>query len=129
MPIDSTVAALVGAAIGGVIGVVGTVITAWATSRRERTAFLRLSSQQNADRVRSTYELALNVLFNLNRGGGPDRATYGNLFAQVTLFGSAEVNGLLNTYLAMPTQERQADLSKFADAMKRHVESLGELPA
>ena len=124
MPIDSTVAALIGAAIGGVIGVVGTVITAWATSRRERNAFLRLSSQQNADRIRSAYEHALNVLFNLNRGGGPDRATYGNLFAQVALFGSAEVSAMLNAYLEMPAQDRQADLPKFIEAMKRHVEAL-----
>ena len=124
MPIDSTVAALVGAAIGGVIGVVGTVITAWATSRRERNAFLRLSSQQNTDRIRSAYEHALSVLFNLNRGGSPSRETYGNLFAQVALFGSAEVRAMLNAYLEMPAQDRQVDLQKFIEAMKRHVETL-----
>ena len=52
--VDPAVAAHAGAAIGGVIGVAGTVITAWVTSNRERKAFLRLASQQHADRVRDT---------------------------------------------------------------------------
>ena len=124
VPIDPAVTALVGVAIGGVIGVVGTVLTALATSGRERKAFLRSASQQHSDRVRSTYEHALNVLFNLNGGGSPDRTTYGNLVAQMALFGSPEVNRLLDAYLVLPLEGRQADLTAFTVAMKRHLENL-----
>ena len=119
--IDPTAAALAGAVIGGVIGVLGTVITAWAASSRERKAFLRKASQQHAERVRGTYEFALNVLFNMNRDGSPDRATLGTVFAQISLFGSPEVNQMLASLLASSTNERMADLAALSEAMKRHL--------
>ncbi|MES2947157.1 MAG: hypothetical protein V4858_01315 [Pseudomonadota bacterium] len=118
--LDPTVSALVGAAIGGVIGVVGTVITAWATSKREYRTFLRATSQQHNERVRSTYEFALNVVFNMSKRASPDRGTLGTTFSQVRLFGSAEVNELLGSYLDSPAQST-LDLSALVGAMKRHL--------
>lgn len=118
--LDPAVSALVGAVIGGVIGVVGTVITAWATSRREHRAFLRTTSQQHSDLLRTTYEFALNVVFNMRRQASPDRATLGTTFAQVRLFGSTEVNELLDSYLDSPGQST-LDLAALVDAMKQHL--------
>ena len=124
MTVDPAVSALVGAAIGGIVGVVGTVLTVWSASRRERQNFLRTASQQHADRVRTTYEHALNVFFNLNRGGSPDRATYGDLFARVALFGSPAVNDLMDAFLAAPVKDRQIDVDALVIAMKKHLSEL-----
>ena len=124
MQLDPAISALLGALIGGVIGVVGTVLTAWFSSRRERTSFRRTTSLQHIDRVRDTYQHALNVLFNLTSGGNPDRATYGNLFAQVSLIGSLKVNDLLQAYLDLPLPRKPPDVTAFIRAMTEHLSDL-----
>ncbi len=125
MNIDSTIAALLGATIGGVIGVIGTIITVVSTSRREFTSFRRSQLQQNFDWVSSAYEYALNVMFNIKRDGNPDRATYGNVFAQLSLFGSPEVKSLFDHYLALDSEKKKEfETQKLINAMKEHLHSL-----
>ena len=120
MQLDSATSALIGAVIGGVIGVVGTAITAWTAARRERVSFVRTHSPQQIDRVRDAYDFALNVLFNMGRGGSPDRASYGNVFARVSLHGSSEVKRMVDAYLEAP-RERHIDLPRLIEAMKAHL--------
>ena len=124
MQLDSATSALLGAVIGGIIGVGGTVITAWAASRRELRAFRRARSQQHIDRVRETYELALNVFFNINRSGNPDRATYGDTFARVSLHGAPEVRHILDDYLAASPSDKKLDVQRIVQAMKTHLNEL-----
>jgi gas vesicle protein len=124
MQLDSAASALIGAVIGGVIGVVGTAITAWTAARRERVSFERTKSQQHVDRVREAYDFALNVLFNMNRGGNPDRTSYGNVFARVSLHGSADVKRIVDAYIEAAPRERQIDLLGLIVAMKAHLSDL-----
>lgn len=122
MQLDPAISALIGAVIGGVIGVIGTTITVWSASRRELKAYRRTKSQQHSDRIRETYEYALNVFFNLARDGSPDRATYGNMFAQLSLYGSREVKRILDNYLtAQTTDKHSIDLENLIQAMKKHL--------
>ena len=123
MAIDPAVAALGGAAIGGAISVVTAVITAWCTAHRERKAFERAVSQQEVDRVRGTYEHALNAFFTLERGPTPDPAKFGDVLAQLSLFGSGPVNDIFNTFLDM-TEDRHVDLPALVGAMKDHISEL-----
>ena len=88
MQLDSATSALIGAVVGGLIGVVGTAITAWTTARRENVSFARANSQPHAERVGEAYDFILNVLFNMNRGGNPDRTSHGNVFVRASLYGS-----------------------------------------
>ena len=124
MQLDSGTSALIGALIGGVIGVVGTAVTAWTTARRERVSFERAKSQQHVDRVRDVYDFALNVLFNMNRGGSPDRTSSGNVFARISLHGSPDVKQIVDEYLATAPQDRQIDLPRLIAAMKAHISEL-----
>ena len=124
MPFDSATSALLGAVIGGVIGVIGTAIAAWATSSRERTAFVRTRSLQHTDLVRETYAFALNVFFNLDTGGMPDRATSGKMYADISLHGSPLVREILLTYLAAKPQERTIDMTRLREAMRAHLAEL-----
>jgi len=124
MGLDSATSALLGAVIGGVIGVVGTALTAWTSARRERVAFERTTSQQHVDRLRETYDCALNVLFNMDRGGNPDRSTYGNVFARISLHGSTEVQRIVEAYLAAAPGERQIDMPHLIKKMKSHISEL-----
>ncbi len=122
--IDAAFAALLGAVIGGVIGVIGTILTNQAAARRELASFKRASSRQHVDRLRSTYEFALNVLFNLERSGNPDWATYGDMFARVSLYGSEEVKRILDAYLKPHAKEAPFDIQCLIQAMKSHLEEL-----
>jgi hypothetical protein len=124
MPLDASTAGLVGAVIGGVIGTVGTLITAWATANREKTAFARAQSDQHLNRVREVYDYALNVLFNMERGGAPDRASLGTAFARVSLHGSSEVDRMVQAYVNAPAQQRQLDMNRLIAAMKSHLSEL-----
>lgn len=124
LQLDPTISALAGALIGGVIGVVGTVLTAWFAASRERLAFRRSVSLQHCDRVREAYEHALNVLVNMSNGGNPDRTTYGNLFAQVALLGSPEVDSLIQNYLEQSQPRKAPDLPKIIAKMKTHMAAL-----
>ena len=125
MPIDPTWSALIGAAIGGVIGVIGTLISVVAASRRELATFRRTSASEHIRSVREAYALTLNVLFNMNRGGAPDRATLGNVYAQVALAGSVTVRQLVEAYVtALPQEREKIDLQGVIDAMHEHIHSL-----
>lgn len=124
MQFDSATSALIGAVVGGVIGVLGTAITALTAAHRERVSFERTHSQQYIDRVRDAYDFALNVLFNMDRGGSPDRASHGNVFARVSLHGSSEVKRIVDAYLRATPQERQIDLPRLIEAMKAHLSEL-----
>jgi hypothetical protein len=123
--LDPAVAALLGSVIGGIIGVCGTVVTAIATTRREFRAFQRTQSQQSFDRICAAYEYALNVFFNLKQSGSPDRASYGKMFAEVSLYGSSQVKALLDDYLARsPEDQAKFDVQQLIRLMKEHLESL-----
>jgi hypothetical protein len=124
MQLDASTSGLIGAVIGGVIGTAGTLITAWTTARRERIAFDRSQAEQHLNRVREVYDHALNILFNMERGGMPDRASLGTAFARVSLHGSAEVDRIVQTYVNAPAQQRAIDMSRVIAAMKAHLSEL-----
>lgn len=125
MTIDSTTAALFGAIIGGLIGVIGTLITTWATFKQESKSFKRNNSQKHIDDVTSAYFFSLNVLFNIKRGGSPDRATYGDVYAKISLIGSDEVKLLINEIIALPDDKRkEINLDKIIESMTRHIKTL-----
>jgi len=124
MSLDASTSGLIGAFIGGVIGTAGTLITAWTTARRERVAFDRSQAEQHLNRVRDVYDHALNILFNMERGGMPDRASLGTAFARVSLHGSPEVDRIVQTYVDAPPQQRALDMNRLIAAMKAHVSDL-----
>jgi len=124
MHLASASSALIGAAVGSLLTLLGTVIAAWAAARRERLSFERVHSQQHIDRVRDGYDFALNVLFNMKRGGSPDRATHGNVFARISLLGSPEVRHIVAVYLEAAPQDRSIDLARLIEAMKSHLHEL-----
>lgn len=124
MNIDSGLSALLGATIGGIVGVIGTVISAWTASLRERRAFERANSQRHMDLVRETYQDALMVFFNMNRDGHPTREAYGTVYAQIALYGSSSVKQHLDEYLAVPHRQGKLDLDSIVNAMKRHLDEL-----
>jgi len=125
MTIDSTTAALLGAIIGGLIGVIGTLISTWATFKHESKSFKRNSSRKHIDDVISVYSFSLNVLFNMKRDGHPDRATYGDVYAKVSLIGSNEVKALFNEIIAIPTDKRnEINMDKIINSMTHHIKEL-----
>lgn len=107
---------LLATATGGGIGIAGLLL-------KSKTDARHAKSQQRLDRVRSTYEFALNVVFNLQRDGNPDRTTYGDMFARVSLYGSAEVKRVMDRYLANPT-DKTFDIRELSAAMQTHLETL-----
>lgn len=111
--INSTTAALLGAIIGGIIGVIGTIITTWANFKKESQSFKRSNTQKHIEEVLSAYSFTLNVVFNLKREGNPDRASYGDAYARISLYGSDEVKRLLNQIIELPgDKKREIDLDR-----------------
>ncbi len=102
----------------------GTGVTVWAAARRERKSFERAQSEHHLDRVRDVYDYALNVIFNMERGGNPDRASLGTAFARVSLHGSADVDRIIRDYVLLSPQERKIDLPSLVSAMKKHLSQL-----
>lgn len=124
-PIDPTVAALLGSAVGAVTAIVGTVIAAVTANARERRAYIRTLDAAQAERVRETYQLAINVVSLMIRGGAPTADSYGANVAQIALFGSDEVRRLVTSFLGKPPNERAAArIEPMVDAMKTHLASL-----
>jgi hypothetical protein len=127
MTIDSTAAALLGAIIGGLIGVVGTLISTWATFKQQTKSFNRNSIQKHIDDVISAYAFSLNVFFNIKRDGFPDRATYGDVYAKISLFGSDEVKSLVNEIIVLPSEKRkEINVDKLINSMTHHIKELEE---
>ena len=124
MSIDPTVTGLVGTLIGASVGIVGSVVAAWSSLRRERETFLRGASLQHIDRVRATYENALNLLFKTTHGESPSRESFGSLVARVSLFGSSEVQSRLNAFLGPDSENRHSDFERLVSAMKIHLSAL-----
>ena len=125
MAIDATSAALLGALIGGASGIIGTIITVIYSGRREVKSFERLHTKEHFERVCSAYEFALNIFFNFRRGGGnPDRASYGDMFAHISLYGSPEVRALLEAWLSGPQNLENLEIEKIIAAMQAHLASL-----
>jgi hypothetical protein len=125
MAIDAAEAALLGSAIGGITVVLGTIVFAWSAKAREKRAFLRSARAAEVDRLRGVYEYATNVISNLIRGGKPDRVGRGIMLAQLTLFGSPEVQFQVTRLLETPQDQwAGADLADITDVMKAHLAEL-----
>ena len=125
LTISSTNAALAGAIIGGVIGIISTLITTWATFNKESKLFKRNNLQKHLDEVLSTYSFALNVFFNMKRDGNPDRASYGDVYARISLYGSIEVRRIVQTIVdSAPDKKRDLDIDLIITAMKKHTDKL-----
>ena len=115
--IDPAILTLTGTAVGGIIGIAGLLMKVKADARHAK-------SQQRLDRIRSTYEFALNVVFNMQRSGNPDRTTYGDMFARVSLYGSPEVKRILDRFLAATPPDKAFDIRELSSAMKAHVDQI-----
>ena len=116
--IDPVILTLSGTAIGGVIGIAGLLMKSKSDAKHAK-------AQQRIDRIRSTYEFTLNVVFNMQRDGNPDRTTYGDMFARVSLYGAPEVKRALDRYLAAtPSDRKTFDIRELSSAMKAHVDQL-----
>jgi hypothetical protein len=125
MQIDAATAALLGILIGGIIGLVGTSITVTSSARLQVRAYNQANHQQKLERVIAAYEFALNVCFNLIRDGNPDRATFGAMFAQLSLHGSEKVKKIMEDYLELPTnQSKSLDIKRLYSAMAEHIADL-----
>jgi phage-related protein len=105
--ISSTTAAILGTIIGGIIGVLGTIITTWATFEKESKSFNRNISQKHIEEVLSVYSFALNVFFNLKSGGIPDRSTNGEVYARISLYGSVKVKNILNEIIQISQNKKK----------------------
>lgn len=123
--LDPGVAALIGALIGAGSSVVVQVIAAIISARHEARSFQRAFRKEVIGSVTDAYEYTLNVLFNMKRGNPPDPATYGNVFAQISLRGSDEVNELMNEFHSLaPAARADFDVSRVINAMQNHVKQL-----
>lgn len=120
MAIDAGLAAILGAAVGGVLTLIAAVVSGMFTAWQENRANSRAAREAKLASTIDAYEYALNVFF--NKDGNPDRATRGNVFAQISLRGSQQVRVLLEEYLALPNDQRLAfDIDRFVFAMKAHI--------
>lgn len=123
--LSSTTAALLGAIIGGVIGIVGTLITTWAAFEKETKAFRRASSQKHIDDVISAYQTLLRIIFTMKRELGIAEDAYNGVFAEISLVGSDEVKSILNDIIKLPHNQRKTiDTDKAIAAMQKHIKSL-----
>ncbi len=125
MNVNSTIAALLGSLIGGVIGIIGTIITIWATFEKESKSFRRNHIQKHVEEIISAYSFALNVFFNLKRNGQPDRASYGEVYVKLSLLGSDKVKSILNEIIQLPPDKKaDLDIERIIAAMQDHIKEL-----
>ncbi len=123
--LDPGVAALLGALVGAGSSVIVQIVAAFVTASHETRTFRRTLRKETIASVADAYEHALNVLFNMRRGGAPDRATYGAVFAQLSLRGSTEVKSLMEEFQNLSSQDRTGfDIDKMIKAMQAHLEQL-----
>lgn len=124
-PLDPGQAALIGALIGAGSSVVVQVIAAIVTARHETRSFRRTLRKEVIASVADAYEYALNVILNMQRGENLDRATYGNVFAQISLRGSPKVKTLVKEFLALPVTTRESfNIELLIEAMQQHIAQL-----
>lgn len=124
-PLDSGQAALMGALIGAGASVIVQIIAAFVTARHETRSFQRTLRKEQIASVADAYEYALNVILNMKTGGGPDRATRGNVFAQISLRGSVQVKALVEAFLALsPEEKRVFEMEPLIKAMQQHIVQL-----
>ncbi len=120
--IDPGMAALFGAAIGAGASVIVQIIGAFVTSEHEVKRFQREIIKQQVVTLSETYELALNIIYNMKRNGNPDRSTRGSVFAQISLVGSPAVISLVNEFLEINSEsQKKFDLNQLVKAMKEHI--------
>ena len=128
-PINAATSALVGACVGGLVALIGVLLNLLANAARDRKSFERQKRLRNLEQISDSYQFALNVIFNVQRGGSPDRSTRGNVFGQISLFGSDRVRSLCENFLAMSADEqKEFDLDALSAAMRSHLMTLEERP-
>lgn len=121
-PLDPGQAALFGALIGAGASVIVQIIAAFVTARHETRSFRRTLLKDQIASVTDAYEFAINVISNMRTGGTPDRATQGNVLAQISLRGSAEVKSIVESFLALPNADRSGfEIAPLVQAMKQHL--------
>jgi hypothetical protein len=130
MNYETILVTLLGVVIGGMISIVGIIISNNAAHKRETLSFKRTTSQLHYDSVRSAYEFSLNVIYNMKRDGNPDRATRGDVYARLTLLGSKEVTDLITEDVLMSNEKLKiVDTNKLVKAMKKHLDSIDNTTA
>ncbi len=124
-PLDPGYAALIGALIGGGASVIVQIIAAIVTANHESRAFGRTLRKETIASTADAYEYALNVIFNMQRGSGPDSATYGNVFSQISLRGSPAVKLLVSEFRALaPANRVSFNIDQLIVAMQQHLKQL-----
>jgi gas vesicle protein len=125
IPLDPGLAALIGAFIGAGSSVIVQIIAAFVTARHETRSFRRNLRKETIASITDAYEYALNVIFNMQSGGGPDRTTQGNVFAQISLRGSSQVKTLVSKFKELPPAERASfKTEELIKAMQEHIAQL-----
>jgi hypothetical protein len=125
LPLDPGLAALIGALIGAGSSVVVQIIAAVITARHETRSYRRTLRKELIASVLDSYEYALNVIFNMQRGGGVERSTEGNVFAQISLRGSPLVKKLVEDFRELPIDERKSfKIDILIGAMQQHITQL-----
>ncbi|EEG07336.1 hypothetical protein FuraDRAFT_3157 [Pseudogulbenkiania ferrooxidans 2002] len=111
--------------IGAGASVIVQIIAAVVAAKHEARSFHRTLRKEAIANVTDAYEYALNVTFNMQRGRGPDEATYGNVFAQIELRGSPAVKKLVREFRGLGPPERPSfNMDVLISAMQEHISQL-----
>ena len=124
-PINAATSALVGAIVGGLVALIGVLLNLWAAKSREAKSFERTKRLRMIEQTADSYQYALNVIYNLKRGGMPDRSTRGNVFGQMSLFACGSVRAISDDFLKMSDDEQKTfDLDPLIKEMRSHLDQL-----